>query len=286
MFERYTEKARRVIFFARYEASQYGSSYIDTEHLLLGLLREDKRLQHVLNLSITFESISAKVEARSVIRERVSTSVDLPLSNEGKRVLAYAAEEADKLSNRHIGTEHLLLGLLREKEGFAAALLKESGLELESARTAIAALSEQLGVQVKSRNYSSVMEHVRTDKPTIRIHDSDWDAQYIRAAVSRLREATWFWENKKWQRRDIVIRRADGLVSFDLSLAKDAAQFQLVKNGWNHDLCAVCRWKLNESSDADRGIAYTNGRDWLCTECYEKFFSGPSSTGSAYADTT
>ena len=83
-----------------------------------------------------------------------------------------------------------------------------------------------------------------------------------------------------------MIHRADGLVSFDLSLAKDAEQFQLVKNGWNHDLCAVCRWKLKESSDADRGIGYTNGRDWLCTECYEKFFSGPSSTGSAYADTT
>lgn len=286
MFERYTEKARRVIFFARYEASQFGSPHIETEHLLLGLLREDKRLQHILNLTLTHEEIAQKVEARVPKRRRVSTSVDLPLSNESKRVLAHAADEADRLANRHIGTEHLLLGLLHEKECFAAALLKESGLELKSTRTAIAALSEQLGFQAEPRNYSSALERFKTGRPTVRIHDAELDFEYIRAAVSRLRGNAWHWENRKWQPRDIVIHRADGLVSFDLSLAKDAEQFQLVKNGWNHDLCAVCRWKLNESSDADRGIGYTNGRDWLCTECYEKFFSGPSSTGSADADTT
>src|SRR5579883_715386 len=83
MFERYTEKARRVIFFARYEASQFGSPYIETEHLLLGLLREDKALANrFLRSHAALESIRKQIEAHTTIREKVSTSVDLPLSNE------------------------------------------------------------------------------------------------------------------------------------------------------------------------------------------------------------
>src|SRR6059058_6541781 len=135
MFERYTEKARRVIFFARYEASQFGRPYIETEHLLLGLLREDKALTNrFLRSQASVESIRKQIEGHTTIRERVSTSVDLPLGNESKRVLAYAAEEAERLSQKHIGTEHLLLGLMREKESFAAQLLNEAGLELQDAR--------------------------------------------------------------------------------------------------------------------------------------------------------
>jgi ATP-dependent Clp protease ATP-binding subunit ClpC len=135
MFERYTEKARRVIFFARYEASQFGSPYIETEHLLLGLLREDKALTNrFLRSHASVESIRKQIEQRTVIREKVSTSVDLPLSNECKRVLAYAAEEAERLSHKHIGTEHLLLGLLREEKCFAAEILTERGLRLPAIR--------------------------------------------------------------------------------------------------------------------------------------------------------
>jgi ATP-dependent Clp protease ATP-binding subunit ClpC len=129
MFERYTERARRVIFFARYEASQLGSPYIETEHVLLGLLREDKVLANrFLRSQASMESIRKQIEARRTMGEKVSTSVDLPLSNESKRVLAYAAEEAEKLSNNQIGTEHLLLGVLREENCFAAAILHERGL--------------------------------------------------------------------------------------------------------------------------------------------------------------
>ena len=107
MFERYTEKARRVIFFARYEASQFGSPFIETEHLLLGLLREDKALTNrFLRSHASIESIRKQIEGRTPIREKVSTSVDLPLSQECKRVLAYAAEEAERLTHKHIGTEH------------------------------------------------------------------------------------------------------------------------------------------------------------------------------------
>src|ERR1700730_15356582 len=112
MFERYTEKARRVIFFARYEASQYGSAVIDTERLLLGILREDKPLTRMLPAGAG-ESIRAQIDARTLVRQKISTSVDLPLSNASKRVLTYGAEEAERLNHRHIGPEHLMLGLLR-----------------------------------------------------------------------------------------------------------------------------------------------------------------------------
>ncbi|HLI30536.1 MAG TPA: ATP-dependent Clp protease ATP-binding subunit [Terriglobia bacterium] len=135
MFEKYTEKARRVIFFARYEASQFGSSYIETEHLLLGLLREDKALTNrFLRSHTSIESIRKQIEGRTTIREKVSTSVDLPLSQECKRVLAYAAEEAERLSHKHIGTEHLLMGMLREEKSFAAEILHERGLRLSALR--------------------------------------------------------------------------------------------------------------------------------------------------------
>src|SRR5207253_10723312 len=136
MFERYTEKARRVIFFGRYEASQFGSPYIETEHLLLGLLREDKALTNrfLRSPQASIESIRKQIEGRTTVREKVSTSVDLPLSQECKRVLAYAAEEAERLSHRHIGTEHLFLGLLREEKSFAAEILHERGLRLTTIR--------------------------------------------------------------------------------------------------------------------------------------------------------
>ncbi len=135
MFEKYTEKARRVIFFARYEASQFGSTYIETEHILLGLLREDKALTNrYLRAHASVESIRKQIEGRTTLREKVSTSVDLPLSPECKRVLAYAQEEAERLSHKHIGTEHLLMGLLREEKSFAAEILHERGLRLSTLR--------------------------------------------------------------------------------------------------------------------------------------------------------
>src|ERR1700709_2797920 len=146
MFERYTEKARRVIFFARYEASQFGSPYIETEHLLLGLLREDKALTNkFLRSHASVESIRKQIEGHTTIRERISTSVDLPLSNECKRVLAYSAEEAERLSHRHIGAEHLLLGLLREESCFAAEILQERGLRLPEIREELQRMSHDSG---------------------------------------------------------------------------------------------------------------------------------------------
>src|SRR6266536_2571582 len=162
MFERYTEKARRVIFFARYEASQFGSPYIETEHLLLGLLREDKALTNrFLRSHAPVESIRKQIEGHTTIREKVSTSVDLPLSNECKRVLAYAAEEAERLSHKHIGTEHLLLGLLREEKCFAAEILHERGLRLSTIREELARTTQEKAQPQRQRESSLLAEFSR-----------------------------------------------------------------------------------------------------------------------------
>ncbi len=136
MFERYTEKARRVIFFARYEASQFGASHIEVEHILLGLLREDKQLAQKFFRSpqTTVEAIRRQIEGHTVLRDKLPGSIDLPLSESAKRVLKFAAEESDRFQNRHIGTEHLLLGILREEKSHAAEILYERGLRLNQIR--------------------------------------------------------------------------------------------------------------------------------------------------------
>ena len=152
MFERFTKKARRTIFFGRYEASQLGSPYIETEHILLGLVREDPQLCRRF----------LPEEAKDQIREKIE----------------------------------------------AGAI------------------------------------------------------------------------------RDIVSNIASGEISFDLSLADDSANFKLMKGGWASDNCVVCGWRLFESEILAHGSGYTNGRYWLCIECYEKFFREAQSGPPLHPDIT
>ena len=118
MFERYTERSRRVIFFARYEALQYGSPMISPEHILLGLMREDKTISSrflPFRTSLSVDSVRREVEERIVLRDRIPQSAELHLAPETKKILFYANEESRHLKNRHIGPEHLLLGIVREE---------------------------------------------------------------------------------------------------------------------------------------------------------------------------
>ncbi len=163
MFEKYTEKARRVIFFARYEASQFGSSYIETEHLLLGLIREDKNLTNRFfpKANASIDSIRKEIEGRTLIREKVSTSVDLPFSDESKRALNAAAEESDRLQHKHIGTEHILLGLLREEKSVAAEILRERGLRLGMVREELGRGSSEKHNQARVKEPLSLVEFSR-----------------------------------------------------------------------------------------------------------------------------
>jgi uncharacterized protein (TIGR02246 family) len=139
MFERYTEKARRAVFSARYEASQCGSPRIETEHLLLGLFREDKALADgLLHERAAVQTIRKEIESQIKINKRISTSVEVPLTPECIHILHFAAEEADLLNLTFVGTEHLLLGILREDKCKAARILHADGLDLAAMKLELA----------------------------------------------------------------------------------------------------------------------------------------------------
>ena len=283
MFERYTEKARRVIFFARYEASAYGSPYIETEHILLGLLREEKKRILQLVPRVEVESIRQQIHNVTERRPGLATSVDLPLDAESKFVLKYACEEADYLGHRHIGTEHLLLGLLRESDCFAAQLLRERGADLSTLREHI---RKQISWQPEVRDYSR--GGLLSGKPLfIEIHGIPRPSEQILEIVRRVQKLNWHWQKRNWAARDIVLDRKSGKISFDLSLAADAEKFELVKGGWKKDGCAICQWELFESKDdSDHASGYTNGHDWVCNECYDKFWQRREFIGGSYSEIT
>lgn len=150
MFERYRDEAKRAIFFARYEALQHGSRHIETEHLLLGLLYDEKSLiEEIFKLREQSNNFRALVKSSGAA---LGKDANLPLSKECKRVLVYTAEEAERLGRHWIEAEHLLLGLLREKGTNAAKMLAGSGISLKEARIAVA-------------NYRGT--HPRTELPPI-----------------------------------------------------------------------------------------------------------------------
>jgi ATP-dependent Clp protease ATP-binding subunit ClpC len=135
MFQRYTQTARRVIFSGRYMAGRTGSSNIETEHILLGLLREDRGLaRRFLGSPWAVQEVWEAVEQIKPVQENAPVLGEIPLTNESKRVLSFAFEEADAVSNQHVCTEHLLLGLLREEESLAAQILSGRGVRLASTR--------------------------------------------------------------------------------------------------------------------------------------------------------
>ena len=137
MFERYTERSRRVIFFARYEALQYGSPVISPEHVLLGLLREDKTLSaryFPYTPTISPDKIRRDIEERIVVRDRMPQSSELHLSSDTKRVLVIANEESRMLKQRTVSPEHVLLGIIRHSTSIAAEILAGYGLRPQDVR--------------------------------------------------------------------------------------------------------------------------------------------------------
>jgi hypothetical protein len=287
MFERYTEKARRVIFFARYEASQYGSPEIDTEHLLLGLLRENTNLCGWFPKA-TPETLRQRIDASSAKLPSTPTSVDLPLNSAARRALRFAADEAEHLAHRHIGTEHLFLGLLDEESCLTAQLLREAGADADNIRAQLASSrareGESFASEMRRKASSSLLR-----AGAVEIHGIRRNTEFVREAVQRCRMYNWQWQKRPWTNTDIIIERKTGKVSFDLKLAEHSATFELVKGGWKKDHCFVCRWELFESqneSDSEHSTGYTNGHDWLCTECYAKFFERPDFFSSSYSDIT
>jgi ATP-dependent Clp protease ATP-binding subunit ClpC len=134
-FEKFTERARRVLTLAQEEAQHFSHSYIGTEHILLGLVREEEGVaaRVLVNLSVVLSKVRSAVEF-IIGRGEKPGSDEIGLSPRAKRVIELAIDEARHLGHNYIGTEHLLLGLLREGEGIAASVLDSFGITLERAR--------------------------------------------------------------------------------------------------------------------------------------------------------
>jgi len=142
MFESYNGLARRALFFARHAASQSGCPAIETEHLLLGLVREGGPLVARLVPTVSLEELRVRIP-RKIVDENPAPRMHMPLTTECKRILGYSAEEANGLDHGYIGVEHLLLGLLREKACRAALVLSELGVHLEELRRRLVQVSPQ-----------------------------------------------------------------------------------------------------------------------------------------------
>jgi ATP-dependent Clp protease ATP-binding subunit ClpC len=139
VFERFTQQARRAIYFANRAARRFGSRTIDTDHLLLGLIREDESIPgRFMQPQFVGADIRKEVERRMIKQKSASSEKHTALSMECARVLHYAAEEAELLNHPNIGTEHLLLGLLRESNSGVSEILRVCGLDEGTIRRQIA----------------------------------------------------------------------------------------------------------------------------------------------------
>jgi ClpA/ClpB-like protein/NTF2 fold immunity protein of polymorphic toxin system component len=184
MFELFTEGARRVVFFARYEANQYGSRAIETEHLLLGALKEDRNLiKRFSETSSTVELIRTEIE-KHLTKARVSPGVDLPMSESCKRVMTHALNEALVLNHAYVGVEHLLLGIMREDKTPASQVLRGFGLDPSIVRQRISPNSHPHRVSVFALPKGGCVPDAET---AIRIAEAVWIPLYGSETVSNQR---------------------------------------------------------------------------------------------------
>jgi len=165
MFEKYTDKARRVLFFARYEASRFGASTITSAHLLLGLIREAERttMQIIEQMGINVKELKERIVSQASYKKQVasSTTVEIPLSEETKRVLHYALKESMSLNHKYVGVEHILLGILRDEHAFASQLLSEMGADLYRAKEILLDLLKEEKLKKKKKEHPLLGEFSR-----------------------------------------------------------------------------------------------------------------------------
>jgi ATP-dependent Clp protease ATP-binding subunit ClpC len=154
MFERFTERARKVIILAREEAIRLGHNFVGTEHLLLGLIREGDGLAVAIlkKLNVNVAAVKAEIEKIVAVGTEFSPAGEIPFTPQAKKVLEYAISEARSLGHNYIGTEHLLLGLIREGEGIASLVLRDFGVSVAAAK---AQAQELLGEQASKQTSST-----------------------------------------------------------------------------------------------------------------------------------
>jgi ATP-dependent Clp protease ATP-binding subunit ClpC len=165
MFKRFTERARRVIILAREEAERHHHEYLGTEHILLGMLKDGGGIAITVlqKAGLTIDQIRLEVE-RHLPRNANSLIVgEIPFTPKAKKVLEYAVEEARLMGHNYIGTEHLLLGLLKEKEGIAAKVLNNLGVRLVETREKILNLLQEPATRTKEKSKTPALDEFGRD---------------------------------------------------------------------------------------------------------------------------
>ena len=183
MWQRFTERARRVILLGQEEANKMGSSNVGTEHLLLGLMRENEGVaaQVLQKFFISLKEVREEIEAEVQPGAEINTDGEPKLTPKAKRVLELAADEARRMRHNYIGTEHLLLALLREKDGVAAMVLRKLGLNLEKARNQV---MEYLGPKPSAETERAardlVIEYLGPESPTPMVSEArELDSHFV-----------------------------------------------------------------------------------------------------------
>jgi ATP-dependent Clp protease ATP-binding subunit ClpC len=163
MFEKYNEKARRALFFARYEASKLGSRVIESEHVLLGILREgEETVSEILRrFHVKGDDVRREIEGERVFVERISSTAELPLSEESKKILAYAAHEAESMMHASVGSEHLLIGILRVEGSLAMRILAQHGLDAYAVREEVLAIVKEREASQQKKELPFLTEYGR-----------------------------------------------------------------------------------------------------------------------------
>ena len=163
MFEKYNEKARRALFFARYEASKLGSRVIESEHILLGILREGEETVNELfrRFHVKPEEVRREIEGERVFVERISSTAELPLSEESKKVLAYAAHEAESMLHAAVGSEHLLIGILRVEGCLGMRMLAQHGFDVYTVREEVLAIAKEREASQQKKELPFLSEYGR-----------------------------------------------------------------------------------------------------------------------------
>jgi ATP-dependent Clp protease ATP-binding subunit ClpA len=222
MFERYTEQARRTIFFARYEASQLRTDRIEPIHLLLGLLREDLTLRQMLS-SPQREEIREHAERNFMGTNDVTTSIDLPLSHSCKRALDRARDVADETPRGPIDSTHLVLGLLRIGDDSLQVLLRQYGVDepairqrMEGRRTPPRAP----GAIRLERRFTSALEQISEEASSERLKRLPWTR---RQALGHLID--WAAAHHEWIGRALVDKKV-AAYGYPLEERVEAAKYE------------------------------------------------------------
>lgn len=215
MYERFTDRSRKVLQLANQEAMRFNHEYVGTEHILLGLIKEGSGVASTVlkNLDMDLRKIRLEVEKRVQAGPDMVALGKLPHTPLAKKVIEYSIETARELNHNYVGTEHLLLGLVREKEGLAAKILQELGV----VETAIADVLNLLGVKPKGNAIDAlVTENIPQTQLQLQIEQAIAEHDFEKAIGLRK-------QKRLVEQAASEIRKDDGNLGRDAQILREIA---------------------------------------------------------------